>query len=83
MRAGVNALLEAYSKAPPLQNLLPQLAELTRHTDHRVRADACHLLGLSGSAGARPFLGTCINDSSEEVREIAAESLELLKQVVA
>lgn len=81
VRAGVNALLEFYSNAPPLQNLLPQLAELTRHTDHRVRADACHLLGLSGSAGARPFLDTCVNDSSEEVREIAAESLELLKRV--
>lgn len=79
VRAGVSALLESYSNALPLQNLLPQLAELTRHTDHRVRADACHLLGLSGSAGARPYLETCVKDSSEEVREIAAESLELLK----
>jgi HEAT repeat protein len=62
-----------------LQSLLPQLAELTRHTDHRVRADACHLLGLSGSAAARPYLEACIKDSSEEVREIASESLQLLE----
>jgi HEAT repeats/Thioredoxin domain len=78
VRVGVDALLEAYGNTPALQNLLPQLAELTRHADHRVRADACNLLGLSGSAAARPYLATCVNDSSEEVREIAAESLELL-----
>lgn len=81
VRVGVDALLEAYSNAPALQSLLPQLAELTRHTDHRVRADACHLLGLSGSAAARPCLEVCVTDSSEEVREIAAESLQLLETV--
>jgi thiol-disulfide isomerase/thioredoxin len=75
----VRALLESYSNTPALQSLLPQLAELTRHTDHRVRADACHLLGLSGSAAARPYLEACIKDSSEEVREIASESLQLLE----
>lgn len=78
VRVGVDALLEFYSNKPPLQKLLPQLAELTTHADHRVRADACHLLGLSGSASARPFLETCQNDSSDEVREIAAESLKQL-----
>jgi thioredoxin-like negative regulator of GroEL len=79
VRVGVDALLESYSNTPALQSLLPQLAELTRHTDHRVRADACHLLGLSGSAAARPYLEACIKDSSEEVREIASESLQLLE----
>jgi len=61
-----------------LQDLLPQLAELSRHPDHRVRADACNLLGLSGSEEARDYLKICLNDSSEEVREIATESLLLL-----
>jgi len=78
VRVGVDALLEAYSNKPPLQNLLPQLTELTRHADHRVRADACNLLGLSGSAAARPVVAGCLQDSSDEVREIAAESLALL-----
>jgi hypothetical protein len=79
VRVGVDALLEAYSNAAPLQSLLPQLAELSRHADHRVRADACNLLGLSGSADARPILSACLNDIHEEVREIAAESLQLLE----
>lgn len=78
VRVGVDALLEAYSNKPPLQNLLPQLAELTRHADHRVRADACNLLGLSGSAAARPVIAACLQDDNPEVREIAAESMELL-----
>lgn len=81
VRAGVSALLESYSNAAPLQNLLPLLGELTRHADHRVRADACHLLGLTGSAAARPYLDLCVNDGSEEVREIAAESLQLIDYI--
>jgi hypothetical protein len=81
VRLGVSALLEAYANSLSLQNLLPQLAELTRHADHRVRADACHLLGLTGSAAARPYVENCRNDAHEEVREIAAEAMaELEKQ---
>ena len=82
VRVGVDALLESYSKQPPLQILLPELAQLTLHSDHRVRADACNLLGLSGSAEARPILEKCLNDSEKEVRQIAAESLQLLDQQV-
>jgi hypothetical protein len=81
VRLGVNALLESHANSPSLQKLLPQLAELTRHADHRVRADACHLLGLTGSAAARPYVENCRNDAHEEVREIAAEAMaELEKQ---
>jgi glutaredoxin len=78
VRLGVSALLEAHAGTPALQKLLPQLAELTRHADHRVRADACHLLGLTGSAAARTHVEACLGDAHEEVREIAAEALEEL-----
>jgi len=78
VRLGVSALLEAYANTPALQKLVPQLAELTRHTDHRMRTDACHLLGLTGSAAARTHVEICLNDAQEEVREIAAEAMEEL-----
>jgi hypothetical protein len=78
VRLGVSALLEAHANSQSLQNLLPQLAELTRHADHRVRADACHLLGLTGSAAARTYVETCLKDAHEEVREIAKEAMERL-----
>ncbi len=79
VRLGVSALLEAYTNTPELQKLVPQLAELTRHADHRVRADACHLLGLTGSVAARAHVAACLNDAHEEVREIAEEALEELE----
>jgi len=78
VRLGVSALLEAYANTPELQALLPQLAEFTFHADHRVRADACHLLGLTGSVAARPYVAACLKDAHEEVREIAEEAMEKL-----
>jgi thiol-disulfide isomerase/thioredoxin len=80
VRLGVSALLEAHANTPELQKLLPQLAELTRHADHRVRADACHLLGLTGSPAARTYVETCLSDAHEEVREIAEEAMAELKK---
>ncbi|MBI5890819.1 MAG: HEAT repeat domain-containing protein [Nitrosomonadales bacterium] len=78
VRLGVSALLEAHTNTPELQALLPQLAELTFHPDHRVRADACYLLGLTGSAEAGACVEACLKDANEEVREIAAEALDKL-----
>lgn len=79
VRLGVSAILESYANAPELQNLLPQLGELSRHSDHRIRADACHLLGLTGSAAARHYVAACLDDTEEEVREIAQEAMEELE----
>jgi glutaredoxin len=80
VRLGVSALLEAHANSPSLQNLLPHLSELSRHADHRVRADACYLLGLTGSAAARTDVEACLGDTHHEVQEIAAEALEKLPQ---
>jgi hypothetical protein len=82
-RLGVSALLEAHANTSELRKLLPQLADLTRHADHRVRADACHLLGLTGSAAARTHVEICLNDTHEEVREIAEEAMEELAKQIA
>jgi hypothetical protein len=48
-----------------------------------VRADACHLLGLTGSAAARAYVEVCLNDAHEEVREIAEEAMEELQKQIA
>ncbi len=78
VRVGVGALIEDQAGSAQLQALVPALGELSRAADHSVRADACHYLGLSGSAEAVPFLRVRLEDESSEVREIAAESLEML-----
>ncbi len=76
VRLGVSALLESYAGKEALIDLLPKLAELSRHEDHRVRADACHLLGLTGIEAARTHLAARMSDESSDVREIAKEALE-------
>jgi len=78
VRLGANALLEGYAGRSELQALIPPLSELSRHADHRVRADACHLLGLTASAEARPALEARLNDENDEVREIAVDSIAAL-----
>lgn len=78
VRFGASAVLERYAGKPALHTLVPALGLLAGHGDHRVRADACHLLGLSGSADALKYLEARLDDPDAEVREIAAESIEEL-----
>ncbi|MHB8915742.1 MAG: HEAT repeat domain-containing protein [Thiobacillus sp.] len=78
VRLGAGVLLEEFAHTAALQNLVPRLGELSAHTDARVRADASHYLGLSGSAGARVWLELRLSDEDPDVREIAAESLATL-----
>ena len=75
VRLGANAILESQAGSAALAALLPQLAELARHADARVRADACYFLGLSARPKAASILAAALGDTDAEVREIAAESL--------
>jgi len=79
VRFGASAVLERYAATPALQALVPALGMLAGHGDARVRADACHLLGLSGTPNAIKYLEARLDDPDAEVREIAAESLEELQ----
>jgi len=79
VRFGASAVLERHAGSTVLQALIPALGMLAGHGDARVRADACHLLGLSGSREAIPFLESRLTDPDAEVREIAGESLEELE----
>lgn len=78
VRLGAGVLLEAFAGSDTLRALLPRLGELSRHSDARIRADACHYLGLTENTGARVWLEPRTRDDDADVREIAAESLESL-----
>ena len=79
VRIGVSAILEGFEDNPAeLQKVLPDLLELSESTDETIRADACHFLSLAGGDEARKRLQQCITDDSEMVREVAAESIEML-----
>jgi hypothetical protein len=75
VRFGASAAFERFAGTPALRALVVPLGELASHADARVRADACHYLGLSGSVDAREYLEARLADESVEVREIAADSL--------
>ncbi len=79
VRVGIGAVMEHLQAGELLRSMVISLGELTRHTDARVRSDACHYLGLSDSQTALPFIRPLLADPSDEVREIAQDTLELLE----
>jgi len=79
VRLGLGALLEGFEDSDALRALLPQLLALSGHDDHRIRSDACHYLGLSHSEAALPALEARLADENAEVREIAADSIALIR----
>lgn len=78
VRLGAGVLLEEFADSDTLRALLPRLGELSQHADARVRADACHYLGLTGDAAAKSWLDARLGDDDADVREIAAESLQAI-----
>jgi thiol-disulfide isomerase/thioredoxin len=78
VRLGAGVLFEVFAGTDTLRALLPRLGELTHYPDARVRADACHYLGLTGDLSAHTWLDPRLTDEDADVREIAAESLESL-----
>lgn len=78
VRLGAGVLLENFAGTATLRALLSRLGELSQHADARVRADACHYVGLTGDAAARPWLEARLDDEDADVREIATEALESL-----
>ncbi len=75
VRLGAGVLLEEFTGSAALRALLPRLGELSQHEDARIRADACHYLGLTSATDARAWLDARLEDADADVREIAAESL--------
>jgi thiol-disulfide isomerase/thioredoxin len=78
IRIGVMATLEELQDSGLLAGLADRIAPLTRHTEPRIRADACHALSLTGAPGVRELLQPCLEDPDPEVRETAADAIEAL-----
>lgn len=77
-RVGVGAVLESLQDSGLLGDVVAQLGDLADADDARIRADACHFLGLTGSAEAVSILEAHRDDRNRDVREIVEESLALL-----
>ncbi len=78
-RIGIGVIMEEYAGTELLKKHIPELTKLAEHNDPRIRADALHYLGLTHNQSAIPVLQQHSDDSDPEVREVVADSLELLQ----
>jgi HEAT repeat protein len=79
VKIGIGAMFEELADDGILWQLVPQLADLTEAGDAQTRADACHYLGLTGDPRATEAVKRLLEDENPEVREIAAETRDLLE----
>ncbi len=78
-RIGLGAVIESFSGDNILTTILPSLEALLNNEDHRVRADACHYIGMVPSKKIKALLTKCLSDKHPEVREVAEDGLELIQ----
>jgi hypothetical protein len=78
-RIGVGAVLEELQDSDLIDTIIPELTDLTHSPQAQTRTDACHYLGLTNSSDVIPTVQRLIEDDHPEVREIAKETLTLLK----
>jgi hypothetical protein len=81
-RMGVMLLAEEALESDPhcLDGALPHLLPLLEQSDATLRGDTADLLGTIGAPGAREALTRLLEDDNPDVREVAAEALESLRQ---
>ncbi|HHJ34454.1 MAG TPA: HEAT repeat domain-containing protein [Gammaproteobacteria bacterium] len=76
VRLGVGAIIEEMAESEVFKRVVPRLIEYLSHDDARVRGDACHYLSLTRDKSHIPAIRKLLSDDSEEVREIAQDSLD-------
>lgn len=78
VRLGVGVIIEEIAESEQFRVMIPRLVEYLSNSDARIRGDACHYLSLTGDRTYIPEIEKLLSDESEEVREIAQDSLDEL-----
>jgi thioredoxin-like negative regulator of GroEL len=79
VRLGVGVIIEEMAESASFKSVVPNLLKLLSSQDARLRGDACHYLSLTKDESYIPDIEKLLADTSEEVREIAQESLDDLR----
>ena len=76
VRLGVGVIIEEMAAAEEFKVVVPRLIDYLSNDDARIRGDACHYLSLTGDVAHIAEIEKLLSDESEEVREIAQDSLD-------
>jgi len=79
VRLGVGVIIEDIAESQNFKEVTPLLVSYLSDKDARIRSDACHYLSLTKDVSFIPFIEKLLSDDSEEVREIAEDSMEELR----
>ena len=77
----MGVILEDMAETESFKAVIPRLIEYLSDDDARIRGDACHYLSLTKDASYVPDIKKLLADESEEVREIAQDSLDDLSEI--
>ncbi len=80
IRVGISAIFESLD-AKQFEPIYEALLMMTKNNLARIRSDACFYLSLTKNKDAITTLKNCLLDENKEVKEIAAESIEELKEL--
>jgi thioredoxin-like negative regulator of GroEL len=81
VRLGVGVIIEDMAESEAFKTVVPALIEYLSSEDARIRGDACHYLSLTKDSSCIPVIEKLLSDDSEEVREIAQDSLDSLREL--
>ena len=79
VRLGVGVIIEERAASEEFKAVIPRLLDYLSDDDARVRGDACHYLSLTNDRSYIPQIQALLQDESDEVREIAQDSLDELQ----
>ena len=81
VRLGAGVIIEDMAESDEFKVVIPRLVDALSDKDARVRGDACHYLSLTKDAQYLPLIEQLLSDTSDEVKEIAQDSIDDLKAV--
>jgi thioredoxin-like negative regulator of GroEL len=81
VRLGVGVIIEELAETEQFRAVIPRLIDYLSDEDARIRGDACHYLSLTRDPSYIPHIEKLLSDASEEVREIAQDSLDELAEI--
>jgi len=76
VRLGIGVMIEEMAETEAFKAVVPRLTNYLSDKDSRVRGDACHYLSLTKDVSVIPLIEKLLSDESDEVKEIAQDSLD-------